>query len=112
MANTSRRSFSKKSAITMAGAGLYLSMPNRLYGSNAPSDRINIGVVGMGFGVTDMRYMLEGNKSVHCVALCDVDQIRLEAQNKFLKERFPDNAGNINFILIFANFLRIKISME
>ena len=108
MGKISRRSFSKKSSIALAGAGLYSSMPHSLYGSNAPSDRINIGVIGLNFGITDMRHMLEGNKFVHCTALCDVDQIRLEEQASFLKGRFPDTAGNIQLYTDFRKFLENK----
>ena len=105
MKNNSRRSFLKKSAIAMAGAGLYSTMPNRLYGSTSASDRVNIGVIGVGFGVTNMRYMLEGDPGVHCIALCDVDQIRMEEQAAYLKQRFPANAGNIKLYSDFRKLL-------
>ena len=108
MKNNSRRSFLKKSAIAMAGAGLYSTMPNRLYGSTSASDRVNIGVIGVGFGVTNMRYMLEGDPGVHCIALCDVDQIRMEEQAAYLKQRFPANAGNIKLYSDFRKLLENK----
>jgi len=107
MENTNRRSFLKKSATAMAGVGLYASMPLS-YGSNAPSDRVNIGVIGLGFGATNIRVMLEGNPFVHCTALCDVDQIRLEEQARVLKEKFPVNASSIKLYTDFRKLLEDK----
>jgi len=103
-----RRSFLKNSAIAIAGAGVYSAMPHKLYGSNAPSDRLNIAVIGLGFGVTNMRYMLEGNKFVNCTAMCDVNQVRLEERSKELKEKFPENAGNIKLYTDFRKLLDSK----
>jgi len=107
MKNASRRSFLKKSASAMAGVGLYASMPLN-YASNAPSDRVNIGVIGLGFGAVNMRVMLEGNPFVHCTALCDVDQTRLEEQAGILKEKFPVNAGNVKLYNDFRRLLEEK----
>ena len=104
MENNSRRSFLKKSAIALAGAGLYSSMPVSC-ALNAPSDRANIGVIGLGLRVTNMRDMLEGNSWVHCTALCDVDQIILEEKANFLKERFPESAGNMKLYTDFHKLL-------
>lgn len=91
----------------MAGVGLYASMPIG-YDSTAPSDRVNIGVIGLGFGATNIRVMLEGNPFVHCTALCDVDQIRLEEQARVLKEKFPVNAGNMKLYTDFRRLLEDK----
>lgn len=91
----------------MAGVGLYVNRPLD-YMSNAPSDRINIGAIGLGFGAVNMRVMLEANPFVHCVALCDVDQSRLEEQSRVLKEKFPVNAGNIKLYTDFRKLLDNK----
>jgi len=107
MKNPNRRSFIKKSATAMAGVGLYSSIPLS-YSSNAPSDRVNIGVIGLGFGATNMRVMMEANSFVHCTALCDVDQIKLEEQAGILKEKFPDNAGKIKLYTDFRKLLEDK----
>lgn len=107
MKNTDRRSFLKKSASAMAGVGLFASMPQS-YAANAPSDRVNIGVIGLGFGATNIRFMLAANPFVHCIALCDVDQIKLEEKAGFLKEEFPDNAGNIKLYTDFQKLLEDK----
>ena len=108
MENSNRRSFLKKSATAVAAAGLYSTLPNRLYGSSAPADRVNIAVIGLGFGVTNMRYMLEADKSVHCIAMCDVDQLRLKERSNELKEKFPENAGQIKLYTDFRKLLENK----
>ncbi len=107
MENTDRRSFLKKSASALAGVGLYSSMPVS-HASKAPSDRLNIGVIGLGFGATNMRFMLEGTSWVHCTALCDVDQVKMDEKARDLKEKFPDNAGNIKLYTDFRKLLEDK----
>jgi predicted dehydrogenase len=118
MQNQSRRSFIKKSAIAMAGAGLYSTMPYPLYGaspgpgrknnSNSPANRLNIGVIGAGFGVVNMRSMIEGDGSVHCTGLCDVNRIRLEERAGDLRKRFPENTPRMKLYPDFRNMLEDK----
>jgi hypothetical protein len=90
MENKSRRSFLKKSAIAMAGAGIYTSIPRNLHASGSPSDRINIGVIGVNWwGTENMQHLLRADPGAQCVALCDVDQVRLKEQAAVLKNEFP-----------------------
>ena len=105
MKNTDRRSFLKKSAIAATGIGVYSSLP---MSCTSPSDRLNIGVIGLGFGATNMRYMLEGTPWVHCTALCDVDQVKMEEKAKFLKEKFPENTSNVKLYTDFRKLLEDK----
>lgn len=104
MKNYSRKSFLKKSAIAMAGAGLYSSLPLNLYGMMAPSDRVNIGVIGVGFGMASLSRMLK-YPWVHCTALCDVDQERLNSQANRLKTNYPDNVENLELYTDFRRLL-------
>ena len=94
----------------MGGTGLYSSLPHSLYGSNAPSDRVNIGVVGVNnFGWDNMNRMLQVvDQPVHCIALCDVDQLRLEERANQLKKSFPVTAGNITLYNDFRKLLENK----
>jgi predicted dehydrogenase len=93
--------------MAVAGAGLYSTATLSRAGA-APSDRINIGVVGLGFGATNIRIMLEGNPNVHCTGLCDVDQTRLDEHSAKLKTQFPVNAGNIKMYTDFRKMLEDK----
>jgi hypothetical protein len=108
MGNVNRRSFISKSATAVAGAGLYAAMPSRR--ADAPGDRVNIGVVGVNnFGWDNINRLLQVvDQPVHCVALCDVDQIILENRAKQLKESFPVTAGNIKLYSDFRQLLENK----
>ncbi|MDZ7720911.1 MAG: hypothetical protein U5K72_18980 [Balneolaceae bacterium] len=65
------------------------TLPIGGYSSNSPSDRLNIGVIGLGFGMSNMRHMLDGDTNIHCVALCDVDRQKLDTQAGSLQKRLP-----------------------
>lgn len=70
---TTRRVFIKNTAITTAALGLVPAMSSVLAGC-APSDRINVGVIGCnGQGFADLIPFLD-HKNVECLALCDIDE--------------------------------------
>ena len=69
---TTRRVFLKNTAITTAGIGLTSSLSSVLAGC-APSDRINVGLIGCnGIGFADLSEFLK-HPQVECIALCDID---------------------------------------
>ncbi|MDZ7722526.1 MAG: Gfo/Idh/MocA family oxidoreductase [candidate division KSB1 bacterium] len=76
-----RRSFIKHTLKATAVLGAPLIIPGSALGKNgktAPSDRITIGCIGMGnMGTSNMQVFL-GNPDAQIVAVCDVDEIRLE----------------------------------
>jgi predicted dehydrogenase len=69
-----RRSFLKKSAVSLAGIGAITIIPSSVWGAGvAPSDKINVALIGcnsMGFGI--LKHHLS-NSDVNCAAICDVD---------------------------------------
>ena len=70
---TTRRVFIRNTAITTAALGLVPAMSSVLAGC-APSDRINVGVIGCnGQGFADLVPFLD-HKNVECLALCDIDE--------------------------------------
>ena len=70
---TTRRVFIKNTAITTAALGLVPAMSGVLAGC-APSDRINVGLIGCnGQGFADLVPFLD-HKNVECLALCDIDE--------------------------------------
>lgn len=76
MATTSikmtRRSFLHSGAVAMAALGVPSIVPSSVFGSNAPSNRIVIGCVGLGgMGMGNMRGFLN-KKDAQIVAVCDV----------------------------------------
>ena len=71
-----RRRFLKRIAATTAGAitGAPLIVPRTVLGANAPSNRINMAVIGLGTrGIPDLKLFLK-NEDVQVVALCDVNR--------------------------------------
>jgi predicted dehydrogenase len=70
---TTRRVFIRNTALTTAALGLVPSFSSALAGC-APSDRINVGVIGCnGQGYADLVPFLD-HPNVECLALCDIDE--------------------------------------
>jgi predicted dehydrogenase len=70
---TTRRVFIRNTALTTAALGLVPSFTSALAGC-APSDRINVGVIGCnGQGYADLVPFLD-HPNVECLALCDIDE--------------------------------------
>ena len=82
-----RRDFIRKTSLTAAGAGLFTILPSSVWSAKvAPSDRINVGLIGCrGHGFSILRHHLN-NEGVHCVALCDVDENILNTRATAVKE--------------------------
>ncbi len=70
---TTRRTFIKTTAATTAAFTIGPAISSALAGC-APSDRINIGLIGCkGMGFADLSEFLK-HRQVECLALCDVDE--------------------------------------
>jgi predicted dehydrogenase len=70
---TTRRVFIRNTAITTAALGLVPTLSGTLAGC-APSDRINVGLIGCnGMGFADLTAFLD-HPQVECLALCDIDE--------------------------------------
>jgi len=86
-----RREFLKKTSLAATGAGLFSILPSSVWGANvAPSDQINVGLIGCrGHGFSILRHHLS-NEGVNCVALCDVDANVLNSRAEEVKESYGD----------------------
>jgi len=78
MSMSSRRDFIQKGAVLATGTGLASLLPRELLGRSghavAPSERINVGVIGInGQGWADLKAMMK-SPEINVVALCDVDE--------------------------------------
>ena len=95
---STRRKFIENAALLSAGVGLSTMAGPKAMGnilSQPPSDRINLGVIGLGMqGPPDMRGALS-NPWVHCIGICDVDKVRLESAAKSFKESHPEQTANM-----------------
>ena len=76
MNHPTRRSFLKTSAAAIAAP---LILPARLFGQDAPSNKITVGVIGTGSkGAGGMRNFMS-HQSAEVVAVCDVNRNHLNA---------------------------------
>ncbi len=102
-----RRSFIKKTSVATLGA--VSPLPFSFFDTASKHGIVKIAVIGLGFGMVNMRKMLEAASWVHCVALCDVDQERLKEQTETLSKEFPKQADKIISYLDFKELLKNKI---
>jgi predicted dehydrogenase len=106
-----RRQFIKNSSFAAAGLGLsastFAASANQRR-SAAPSDRVNLSVIGVGMGNGDLQRALAGNPWVHCIGMCDVNKTRLEEQAKANSEAFPEQTKNMTLYSDFRKLLENK----
>jgi len=95
----SRRSFMKASAQTgaltgLASLGFPTIVPAKVLGKDAPSNKINIGAIGVG-RISRDHDMAETLKYDHAkiIAVCDVDSKRLEDGKKYVNDFYTKKTG-------------------
>src|SRR3954465_8621939 len=90
----SRRSFVKAGLAGAAVAGFPAIVPATVFGQNAPSNRINIGAVGV--GRISRVHDLPGTwkyDSAQIVAVCDLDSKRVELGKKYVNDYYTKKTG-------------------
>src|SRR5437016_12832468 len=74
-----RREFLKcASAAGAAALAFPVIVPSSVLGQDAPSNRINIGLIGMGLMMGSHHSIMLGRSDVQVVAICDVDRNKRE----------------------------------
>jgi predicted dehydrogenase len=73
------RSFNRREFIksaTMAGAAMAFPtiVPSSVFGQNAPSNRLTLGLIGMGLQMAGHHHAMLGRDDTQVLAVCDVDQ--------------------------------------
>ncbi|RYE17210.1 MAG: twin-arginine translocation signal domain-containing protein [Sphingobacteriales bacterium] len=97
--DSSRRNFLKNSVKGAALGAVALTgfptiVPASVLGKNAPSNRINIGMIGMGrIGHLSELSSLIGRDNVSIVAVCDVDSIRVTGGQKVVNDHYARKTG-------------------
>src|SRR5512133_2196626 len=90
---TTRRDFIKEAAITAAGISISPSIASGLGG--APSDRMNVGLIGCnGMGFTDLSAFLD-HPNVTCMALCYVDESVLNRRPADVEKKKGSKPANL-----------------
>jgi len=79
MRNSSRRSILKSGLGLAAAGGFPAIVPSSVFGAAAPSNRLNIGAIGVGriSRIHDMKELFKSD-GAQIVAVCDLDSKRLE----------------------------------
>src|SRR6202142_1267831 len=82
-----RRDFLKTTALGTAALTLPLIVPSRLFGADAPSNRVRVGQIGCGRIATfhDMPGVL-GSGLADIVAVCHLDSKRVAAGRSFVEK--------------------------
>jgi hypothetical protein len=74
-----------------------LFLPSRLFGASAPSNRINVGIVGNGLIAGSHVGGLLGRDDCQIVALCDVWRSKAEKMQQRVEQSYADSTGKNGF---------------
>lgn len=87
---TNRRSFIQS---ILAASAAPVILPSSVFGQNAPSKKINIGMIGCGRwgSATNLNPFLKMN-DVNVLAVCDVDKWRLDFTQKKVNDSYKGNS--------------------
>jgi myo-inositol 2-dehydrogenase/D-chiro-inositol 1-dehydrogenase len=94
----SRRKFLKNSVKGAVGAvvlsGFPAIVPASVIGKNAPSNRINIGLIGVGrIGTLSEMSGLIGKDNANIIAVCDLDTNRVSDRQKAINDNYSKKSG-------------------
>ncbi len=104
-----RRTFLRNSAGAVAGATLLSPtiVPSSVFGANAPSNRVTVGMIGMGRQAyySNVKSFLSF-PDVQVAAVCDVDAWRLESGRKAVEDHYAKDrsAGTFKGCAVFRDF--------
>ncbi|HWY69117.1 MAG TPA: Gfo/Idh/MocA family oxidoreductase [Terriglobales bacterium] len=104
-----RRSFLKSSIAVAAAAGFPAIVPASVFGENAPSNRINVGAIGV--GRISRGHDLPGiwkYDHARIVAVCDLDAGRLQDGKKLVDDVYAKKAGkSYNGTRTFSDYKQV-----
>ena len=73
-----RREFLKRAAVAGTALSLPTIVPGTVFGAAAPSNRITMGLIGMGLMMGSHHRIMLGREDAQVVAVCDVDRDKRE----------------------------------
>jgi predicted dehydrogenase len=91
---TSRRTFLKTSLGAAAAVGFPTIVPHSIFGQNAPSNRINVGAIGVGriSRVHDLPGIWQFDQA-RIMAVCDLDSNRVEEAKTLINGYYAKKSG-------------------
>ena len=104
---TNRRDFLKTSAAATAGAfAIPTIVPSTVFGPNAPSNRINIGAIGVGRIARDHNLPgLMKHAQAHILAVSDLDTRRLALGKEFVEKYYSEKRNEqYSGVLTYSNY--------
>ena len=88
----SRRDFLLRAVATGATVSFPTIVPSTVFGANAPSNRIGIGLIGMGNMMGGHRGGMTGRSDVQVLAVCDVDRAKREKAKAEVEKAYADKS--------------------
>ena len=83
-----RRRFVKGSALAAASAALPTIVPSTVFGRDAPSNRVNLAMIGVGSRGTDVMRGFARHDDVRFLAVCDPFRDRRQQARAWLNEKY------------------------
>lgn len=103
---TSRRAFLRTAGAVAAAAGFPAIVPASVFGKNSPSNRINVGAIGVGriSRVHDLPGIWQFD-TARIAAVCDLDANRVEEAKKLVNGYYTKKTGaNYNGVTGYHNY--------
>ena len=72
-------------------------VPGTVFGQNAPSNRINMGLIGMGLMMGGHQGYMSGRPDVQVLAVCDVDQRKREGAKAAVERAYARRTSSGNY---------------
>ena len=89
-----RRDFLHRTAAIGAAISIPSIVPSTVFGANAPSNRITMGMVGMGLQMGGHLRGMLSRRDVQVVAVCDVDQYKRESAKQSVESSYGTNTAS------------------
>lgn len=87
----SRRDFLARSAAVVGGAAVLPTIvPSSVFGAASPSNRITVGLIGMGIQMGGHTRTMLGRDDVQVLAVCDVDQTKRESYKQQVEQSYAE----------------------
>ena len=111
----SRRNFLKITGTTVGGMAVMPSIvPSSVRGPYAPSNRINIGFIGMGRIAREHNFPgVAKHPQAHILAVCDLDSKRLEDARRLVETFYAEKRGEkYTGVRTYANYRELLADKE
>jgi predicted dehydrogenase len=90
---SSRREFLKTAALAGTALGFPTLVPSTVFGQNAPSNRIGMGLIGLGLMMGGHQGQMLGRDDVQVLAVCDVHRDRRENARRAVERAYANKQG-------------------